>query len=170
MTANKITLRWNEFDVSASTTIQQLWLDQEFTDVTLVTEDERQFKAHKVVLISSSLFFKSLFSGFPHPSPLIFLAGVNSEQLQLLLEFMYLGRCQVAEHDLNLFFASGAKLKISALLEDNLANKLHDDKNVAQRDESSLKNVFIEEKREIVCLDESWMKNGRKEFGKEGEV
>ena len=97
MTANKITLTWNEFDSSASSTIQQLWLDQEFTDVTLVTEDERQFKAHKVVLVSSSLFCKSLFRAFPHPSPLLFLAGVNSEQLQLLLEFMYLGRCQVAK-------------------------------------------------------------------------
>ena len=169
MTANKITLSWNEFDASASTTIQQLWLDQEFTDVTLVTEDERQFKAHKIVLISSSLFFKSLFRGFPHPSPLLFLAGVNSEQLQLLLEFMYLGRCQLVEDDLKLFCASGAKLKIAGLLEDNLANKLHDDKNGAEC-ESSLKNMLIEEEIDNNRLVESGAGNETKDFDKEEEL
>ena len=174
MTAQKITLSWNEFDVSASSTIRQLWLDQDFTDVTLVTEDERQFKAHKVVLISSSLFFKSLFRGFLHPSPLLFLAGVDSEQLQLLLEFIYLGKCQVAEDHLKLFFATGAKLKISGLLEaDNLVEEqdfeLEDDKNGAEP-ESSVKNMFIEENKEDDGLDESGMENERKELDEEGEV
>ena len=171
MTANKITLSWNEFDVSASSTIRQLWLDQDFSDVTLVTEDGRQFKAHRIVLISSSLLFRSLFSGFPHPNPLLFLASVNSEQLQLLLEFIYLGRCQVAEEDLKMFFATGDKLKISGLLEDNLGDKQdfesHDDKDGAEC-ESSLKNVFMEENRENDGLDESGVEN--EEFDKQGEV
>ena len=167
MTTTKISLSWNVFDASASNAIQQLWLEEDFTDVTLVTEDERQFKAHKVVLISSSVFFRSLFSSFPHPSPLLFLSGVKSEQMKLLLEFIYLGRCEAAESDLKLLFATGAKLKISGLLEDNLGYVQDfgsdDDKNGAEC-QNSLQKVFIEEERENYVLGESGLDKQRREL------
>ena len=75
----------------------------------------------------------------------------------------------MAEDDLKLFFAVGAKLKISGLLEDNLANRFHNDENDAER-ESSLGNAFKEVKENHDCLDESEVENKKKESDKEGEL
>ena len=72
MSINKVTLSWNDFESSASNTIRRLWLDQDFSDVTLVTEEERRFTAHKVVLITGSQLFRNLFTAAAHPSPLLF--------------------------------------------------------------------------------------------------
>ena len=60
---------------------------------------------------------------------------------------------QVAEDDLKLFFASGAKLKISGLLEENLANESLD----GTERESSLAN-------------ESGLENMSKEFANEEDL
>ena len=77
----------------------------------------------------------------------------------------------MAEEDLKMLFATGAKLKISGLLEDNLGDKqdfeVNDDKDGAEC-ESSLKNVFMEENRENDGFDESGVE--KEEFDKQGEV
>ena len=45
-------LAWNEFNSCTSSTFQDLYTDKEFTDVTLATDDNKQLKAHKVILSS----------------------------------------------------------------------------------------------------------------------
>ena len=155
MSINKVTLSWNDFESSASNTIRRLWLDQDFSDVTLVTEDERQFTAHKVVLITGSQLFRNLFTAAAHPSPLLFLPGVRSEQLKLLLEFLYIGECQLPEHDLKEFLAVAAKLKISGLVEDidNIEEQQrsgsHEDK-TGSRHEGNPKDVPLVEEPEFI--------------------
>ena len=65
----KVILSWNEFATNAPKTFKQLWREQDFTDVTLATEDDQQIKAHKVILSSSSDFFRNLLLRNPHPNP-----------------------------------------------------------------------------------------------------
>ena len=56
-----------------------------------------------------------------------FFAGVRSEQLKLLLEFLYIGECRLPEQDLKELLAVAAKLKISGLVEDidNIEEQQH---------------------------------------------
>ena len=172
MSINKVTLSWNDFESSASNTIRRLWLDQDFSDVTLVTEDERQFTAHKVVLITGSQLFRNLFTAAAHPSPLLFLPGVRSEQLKLLLEFLYIGECQLPEcqlpeHDLKEFLAVAAKLKISGLVEDidNIEEQQrsgsHEDK-TGSRHEGNPKDVPLVEEPEFIVDNENRIADERK--------
>ena len=55
-------LDWNTFQSHLLYTSQELHRDKLFADVTLVSEDLIQLKAHKTVLSSASEFFKDLFT------------------------------------------------------------------------------------------------------------
>ena len=54
----KLRLQRNEFANNISSAFLNLSSDKDFTDVTLVCEDGQQVEAHKLVLISSSPFFR----------------------------------------------------------------------------------------------------------------
>ena len=68
--------------------------DTLFTDVTLVCNDDKQIQAHKVILSSFSLFFKRMFSSNPHPKPLVFLKGIEIDDINAILDFIYQGKFQ----------------------------------------------------------------------------
>ena len=110
-------LAWNEFNSATSSTFQDLYTDQEFTDVTLATEDDKQLKAHKVILSSCSSFFRKILLNNPHQHPLLYLKGVKFAQLKSVIQFMYLGQAEVAQEDLQSFMNSAQDLGIKGLTE-----------------------------------------------------
>ena len=70
--AEKISVKWNDFDQNILRSFSQLRSDIEFADVTLVCEDGHQVLAHKVVLTSASNFFMNILRRRTlHPHPLI---------------------------------------------------------------------------------------------------
>ena len=110
----------SEFGDVAKNTLEDLLSDGNFTDVTLVTEDNKQIKAHKVILSACSPFFKHVLSTNHHPHPLLYLKGVDSLSLTCLLQYMYLGRVQVQVDTLQAFIKAAKDLKVFGL--DNLDN------------------------------------------------
>ena len=106
-----------DFAVNAPNTFKQLWTDKDFTDVTLVTEDDQQIKAHKVILSSCSQFFRNLLVKNPHENPLIYLKGIRHNKLEMVLKFIYLGECHVANEDFQDFLATGVDLMVNGLME-----------------------------------------------------
>ena len=106
----ELTISRNDFEKEASKTFRGLFAEEDFRDVTLVSADSKLISAHKVVLSSISPFFRKIFK--LHQSPLIFLKGVNSLDLDLLLRFIYLGECQVAEESLSTFLELGEELEV----------------------------------------------------------
>ena len=89
-------LESTDFALRAPSTLQQLWRDQVFTDVTLVTVDDKQIEAHKAILSSASGWFQQILVRNPHQKPLIYLGNVDSERLEKVLQFMYLGQVKIA--------------------------------------------------------------------------
>ena len=79
------------FSSNAGKAFTQLWGAEDFFDVTLASGDRKQIKAHKIVLSSSSNFFRQALTRNAHPNPLIYLKDTLHEQLELLLKFI-LGR------------------------------------------------------------------------------
>ena len=111
----KFNLCWDQFSQNAITSIKSLKLDQDFTDVTLACEENKYFKAHKVILSSCSDFFKSILIQNPHQHPLIYLNGINFLDLQAILNFIYLGQTEVEQKDLDCFMKAAKTLKIKGL-------------------------------------------------------
>ena len=56
----KFSLKWTDFEANASKAFRKLRREEDFFDVTLVSDDEHHISAHKLVLSSSSDFFKNI--------------------------------------------------------------------------------------------------------------
>ena len=63
----------------------------EFCDFTLVSDDGEQAKAHKVILASSSTFFREIFKNKMHSHPFIFMRGTKGNIQISLVDFIYCG-------------------------------------------------------------------------------
>ena len=111
-----VLLTSTEFLTSAPQILSQLWKDQDFTDVTLVTADSQQISVHKAILSACSPFFKQLFLLNPHPRPTVYLKGVQAQELKSLMEYMYLGGSKVQEQHLDTFLEVGEELGICGLV------------------------------------------------------
>ena len=79
--SEKYSLRWNNFQQNVSQTFGKLRNEIELCDVTLVSDDNQQISAHKVVLSACSEFFKNIFKKNIHSNPLIFLDNVSFCQM-----------------------------------------------------------------------------------------
>ena len=108
---------WNDYEANASCTFMQLWKDTDFTDVTLATADDQQIMAHKAILSSCSEFFKNILKINPHPRPLIYLKDIKYSHLEMIIKFLYMGQCEVAEDELNTFINAGKDLKVKGLID-----------------------------------------------------
>ena len=113
--SEKFNLHWNDFQSNILQTFKRIRKDKDFLNVTLVTEDEVQLEAHKVVLSASSPFLENILKKSPHQHPLLFLSGISSYNLNLILDYVYFGEVQVFQEHLQEFLSSAKKLKISGL-------------------------------------------------------
>ena len=112
----KFSLKWNDYQSNVTKTFGSLRRESDFYDVTLVSDDEQLVSAHKVVLSSSSEFFKNILKKTKeNKNPLIFLSGVESKNLNLILDYIYQGEVQIFQDDLDSFLAVAQQLKIEGL-------------------------------------------------------
>ena len=109
-------LSWEEFDISAGNSYKELFEEQLFTNVTLACDDGKQIKAHKVILSSSSGFFKRILTKNPHDHPLIYLKGFDFSELEKIIQFLYQGCAEVRQANLNRFLEAARELEIKGLM------------------------------------------------------
>ena len=112
-----ILLASENFQEKAASNFKQIWRNQEFTDVILVSSDGFQLQAHKTVLCSNSSSFRDILIENQHHRILLYMRGVPKKELELLLEFTYTGMCQVEPADLKSFLRTGEELGYEGLLE-----------------------------------------------------
>ena len=92
--AEKYTLKWHTFSDHLQLMFKDLYEEGKHSDVTLVCDDQTQFKAHKIVLSACSPVFKKIIDNNPSQHPLIYLRGIQSYELESILQFMYLGEAR----------------------------------------------------------------------------
>ena len=120
--SEKLCLNWNDFAANITNTLHDLKEDKEFTDLTLVCAD-KQVEVHKVVLASSSNFFRRVLKNVKHSHPLIYLSGIKFKDLEAVLSFMYLWQVKLAQEDLDSFLALAEELEVKGLTPgENLSN------------------------------------------------
>ena len=73
MSQEKFNLTWHTYTDHLRQMLNDMMSSNELADVTLVSEDKKKFKAHKVVLSGSSSVFKSIISDTNLFSPIIYL-------------------------------------------------------------------------------------------------
>jgi len=85
------------------------------TDVTLVCDDKQQFKAHKIVLSACSSVFKSIINDLPQNSSVIYLRGIQHQEMESVLEFMYLGVATFYQERMNEFLNVAKSLEVKEI-------------------------------------------------------
>ena len=112
----KFCLKWNDFQVNVSKSFSTLRQEQDFNDVSLISDDHEVFSGHKVVLSASSEFFKSILRKADHAKPMIYLNGVGSKELSQILDYIYDGEVQLFQEEIDNFISIAQKLKIDGLI------------------------------------------------------
>ena len=115
--SEKLNLEYNNFQSIVSSSFRKLRYDDDFYDVTLVSEDQQQVSAHKVVLSTCSEYFKNVLKKNKHSHPLLCLNDVNFNELKNILDYIYLGQLQILEEDLNQFLKIAQRFQIEGLME-----------------------------------------------------
>ena len=113
--AEKFNLKWNDFQATVSNSFRNLRREKEYFDVTLVADDQTKISAHKLVLSACSDFFKSILSKNPHSHPLLYLSGVTSANLNLILDYIYQGEVQIYQDDMESFLEMSEQFKLVGL-------------------------------------------------------
>ena len=114
-TSEKFCLQWNGFQENVNTAFAALRKDNDFTDVTLACQDGHQVEAHKVILAASSPFFQNLLKRKKHAHPLIYMRGVNSDDLLAIVDFLYYGEINIYQENLDSFLNLAEELELKGL-------------------------------------------------------
>ena len=113
--SDRISVRWDDFQLNVRTSFKELREDREFADVTLVCQDGKQFEVHKNILAASSPFFLDIFRTWKHPHPLVYLSGMKSQILVSVVDFIYYGEASVYQEDMEDFLAVAEELALKGL-------------------------------------------------------
>ena len=111
----KFCLKWNNFQQNIATSYRELREAQDFSDVTLVCEEDQQIKAHRVILSAFSPIFMSILKTNKHSHPLIYMRNIKIKDLIAIVDFMYHGEVNIYQKDLDSFLASAEDLKLTGL-------------------------------------------------------
>ena len=88
----KYNLTWDTLRENLQLMFKELFFEKEkYSDVTLVCDDQTQFRAHKIILSACSPVFKKIIDNNQSQHPLIYLRGIQSYEMESILQFMYLG-------------------------------------------------------------------------------
>ena len=123
--SEKFCLKWNDFQQNVSKSFSQLRQQSGLFDVTLVSSDQQQVSAHRLVLSACSDFFKNIFHSNTHSHPLLYLDGVDTKEINLMLDYIYQGEVQIYQENLDRFLQIAEKFKLDGLLAGNGKNENH---------------------------------------------
>ena len=104
------------FENNTATAFRQLWNDQDFADVTLVTVDDQQIRAHKAILSLCSQFFRKMLLNNTQKN-MFYLKDLRYKELEIVLKLIYLGQCDVGEFGLKDYLAAVKFLELRDLTE-----------------------------------------------------
>ena len=118
MTTERFCLKWNDFTSNVSHSFSKLRNETKMADVTLMGNDHKLVSAHKLVLSACSEFFKNIFMNNSNNNNLVlFLDGVDSTGITLMLDYIYQGEAQIYQEYLDGFLELAKKFQLDSLLE-----------------------------------------------------
>ena len=97
--------------------LQVLRKDSETADITFICDDLGVVKGHKLVLAAFSSVLSTITRNIPGPSAVLYLKGINSGDMNSILDFMYYGKVTIDKDKVPNFFELGKHLNVELLSE-----------------------------------------------------
>ena len=118
MNFETLTLKKHDFDKFSSQTFKSYYKDTTISDMTIVCNDIKLIKAHKLILSSSSQVIKNLIKNSTGPSYVLKI-DVSFHNMDLLIEYIYTGECEVESIQLSGFLQDVEYLHVNGLNQNN---------------------------------------------------
>ena len=115
MHQEKYSLTWHTYSDHLRSMMKELMMNEDFSDVTLVTEDKKHIKANINILSTCSPVFKDILKKDRNSSPIIYLRGVQHFEMESIMQFIYLGEATFHEERMDEFLAVAKSLEIKNL-------------------------------------------------------
>ena len=144
--SEKFCLKWNDFQTNVTKSFGQLRNEDDFFDVTLVSDNKQQVSAHKVVLSSCSDYFKSILKQNKHSHPLLCLEGISFSELENVLDYIYNGEIQIFHENLERFLQIAERFQLEGLLGEK------EGKSPGEIKEEALHHINIPSEEEITVV------------------
>ena len=118
MDEEKCNLKWHTYTDHLKSLMEELMMNEDFADITLVTEDKRHISAHINILSACSPVFKGILKKGKNSNTVMYLKGIKFDEMKSIIQFIYLGKVTFNEESLNDFLAVGRLLEIKGLCDD----------------------------------------------------
>ena len=111
-------LKWDKFCTNAS----KLWSNHreisDFCDITLVTDDFQKISAHKLVLSSSSEYFRKdlIMEESDDKNLILCINDISHEELSLMMDFIYKGEVKVKHNNIERFMELAKRFMLDGLM------------------------------------------------------
>ena len=87
MNQEKYSLTWQTYSDHLKSMMKELMMNEDFFDVTLVTEDKKQIKAHINILSACSPVFKDILKKERNSSAIMYLRGIQYAEMVSIIQF-----------------------------------------------------------------------------------
>ena len=115
MHQEKYNLKWHTYSEHLKIMMKELMMNEDFSDVTLVTEDKKQIKANISILSACSPVFKDILKKEKNSSPIMYLRGIQYSEMESIMQFIYLGEATFYEERMDEFLSVAKSLEIKEL-------------------------------------------------------
>ena len=139
---DSLNLQWNAFPEHLKLMSKELYEEERYFDITLVSDDQFQFKAHKIILSACSPVFRNIIDYNPTQNSLIYLRGVQSQELEPILQFMYLGEGKLSYERMGLFLKVAKDLQVKEI---NINGEVETEENNFENKRETIRDGIKEE-------------------------
>ncbi len=115
MHQEKYSLIWQTYLDHLKNMMKELMMNEDYSDVTLVTEDKKYIKANVNILSACSPVFKEIFKRDKKSITMMYLRGIQFSEIESILQFIYLGEATFYEERMDEFLAVAKSLEIKEL-------------------------------------------------------
>ena len=111
----KYSITWHSYSDHLRSMMKELMMNENFADVTLVTEDKKQIKANTNVLSACSPVFRDILKKERYSNQIMYLRGIQFPEMESIIQFIYLGKGTFYEERMNEFLSVVKSLEIKEL-------------------------------------------------------
>ena len=171
MHEEKYSLTWQTYSDHLRSMMKELMMNEDFSDITLVTEDKKQIKANINILSICSPVFKDILKKEKNSNQIMYLRGVQYSEMESIMQFIYLGEATFYEERMEEFLAVAKSLEIKELcLDGNETNDEPEDKpspsdQVPSSTEKLIEQIEISDQsteNNPLCREEGFVSNNYK--------
>ena len=153
--SEKFCLKWNDFQLNIRSSQEELRKSSDFTDVTLLCDEDQQMEAHRIILTACSPFFSTVLKRAKQSHPIIYMRGLQAKDLGAILDFIYHGEANIYQEDLDGFLSLAEELQLKGL-----SGQKHDNKDSTQETLASEETKWKSAKQKLNIKQESICSTG----------